>query len=175
MGKLKEENMFFYFFFFYYFFFFFFFFFFFPLSLIIIILVPELDRILGGNGILCGRLTEICGVPGIGKTQLAMQLAVDVQIPTAFGGVGGECLYIDTEGSFSPQRTYEIAKAMQVHLTQVASTQSGDNNNNNNNNNTSGISLSQTFSQQIMHNNNNSNIHNNTLGDESEVNFSQQK
>ena len=29
----------------------------------------QIDRVLGG-GIQLGRLTEICGVPGIGKTQL---------------------------------------------------------------------------------------------------------
>ena len=36
------------------------------------------------------------GVPGVGKTQLGMQLALDVQIPRAFGGVGGQAVYIDT-------------------------------------------------------------------------------
>ena len=31
---------------------------------------PDLDEMLGGSGIRCGRLTEICGSPGLGKTQL---------------------------------------------------------------------------------------------------------
>lgn len=36
----------------------------------------------------------------MGKSQLAMQLAVNVQIPEIFGGNGGEAIYIDTEGGF---------------------------------------------------------------------------
>lgn len=43
--------------------------------------------------------TELCGVPGIGKSQLCMQFALDVQIPELFGGNGAETVYIDTEGS----------------------------------------------------------------------------
>jgi hypothetical protein len=66
-----------------------------------------LDNVLGG-GISVGEISEFCGVPGSGKTQLAMQLAVDVCIPTQFGGLGGECLYIDTEGSFSAERVYDM-------------------------------------------------------------------
>ena len=53
-----------------------------------------------GGGVHLGEMIEFCGVPGIGKTQIAMQLCVDVQIPEAFQGVGGEAIYIDTEGSF---------------------------------------------------------------------------
>lgn len=34
------------------------------------------------------------GVPGVGKTQLGMQIAVNVQIPVAFGGLGGKAVYI---------------------------------------------------------------------------------
>ena len=43
-------------------------------------------------------MTEFCGVPGIGKTQLGMQLCVNVQRPTELGGRGGAAIYIDTEG-----------------------------------------------------------------------------
>ena len=38
-------------------------------------------------------------MPGIGKSQMCMQLALDVQIPELFGGNGAEAVYIDTEGS----------------------------------------------------------------------------
>ena len=31
---------------------------------------------------------------------MAIQLAVNVQIPEIFGGNGGEAIYIDTEGGF---------------------------------------------------------------------------
>jgi RAD51-like protein 2 len=60
-----------------------------------------IDDMLGG-GIQVGQITEFCGVPGIGKTQLAIQLSLNVQIPEVFGGLGGECVYIDT-GTNKPQ------------------------------------------------------------------------
>lgn len=67
-----------------------------------------MDAMLGG-GVKLGQLTEFCGVPGVGKTQLAMQLAVAVQLPGSFGGTAGECIYVDTEGSFTPERCQDIA------------------------------------------------------------------
>ncbi|KAE9460006.1 hypothetical protein C3L33_08093, partial [Rhododendron williamsianum] len=70
----------------------------------------DLDKILGG-GIACKEVTEIGGVPGIGKTQLGIQLAVNVQIPVDFGGLGGKAIYIDTEGSFMVERALQIAEA----------------------------------------------------------------
>ena len=45
------------------------------------------------------RKTEFCGVPGVGKTQLGIQLCVDVQLPECYSGAAGEAVYIDTEGS----------------------------------------------------------------------------
>ncbi|KAJ3679851.1 hypothetical protein LUZ60_016129 [Juncus effusus] len=69
----------------------------------------EFDLILGG-GIHCKEVTEIGGVPGIGKTQLGIQLAVNVQIPIEYGGLGGKAVYIDTEGSFLAERAYQIAE-----------------------------------------------------------------
>lgn len=59
----------------------------------------SLDELIGG-GVPCGKMTEFAGAPGVGKTQLCIQLSVDVQIPECFGGVEGEAFYIDTEGSF---------------------------------------------------------------------------
>lgn len=70
----------------------------------------DLDEILGG-GIHCGEVTEIGGVPGIGKTQLGIQLAVNAQIPADYGGLGGKAVYIDTEGSFMAERVLQIAEA----------------------------------------------------------------
>lgn len=70
----------------------------------------DLDNILGG-GINCKEVTEIGGVPGIGKTQLGIQLAVNVQIPLDYGGLGGKAIYIDTEGSFMVERALQIAEA----------------------------------------------------------------
>ncbi|ESW06853.1 hypothetical protein PHAVU_010G082100 [Phaseolus vulgaris] len=70
----------------------------------------DLDNILGG-GIKCKDVTEIGGVPGIGKTQIGIQLAVNVQIPQGYGGLGGKAIYIDTEGSFMVERVLQIAEA----------------------------------------------------------------
>ncbi|KAI5012000.1 hypothetical protein ZWY2020_024134 [Hordeum vulgare] len=69
----------------------------------------SLNDILGG-GIHCKEVTEIGGVPGVGKTQLGIQLAINVQIPVDYGGLGGKAVYIDTEGSFMVERVYQIAE-----------------------------------------------------------------
>jgi len=82
-----------------------------------------LDKLLGG-GITVGQVTELCGRPGSGKTQLAMQLAIDVCIPPLFGGLGGECLYIDTEGSFAVERIKDMLEAVLHHLHRVSTLKS---------------------------------------------------
>ncbi|KAH9249745.1 hypothetical protein BASA81_012552 [Batrachochytrium salamandrivorans] len=74
-----------------------------------------LDNLLGG-GVPRSSVTEICGAPGAGKTQISMQLAVACAIPEPFGGVAGKTLYLDTEGSFSPQRVFDMAEATSRHL-----------------------------------------------------------
>lgn len=40
-----------------------------------------------------------------------MQLCVNVQIPEQIGGLEGQAVYIDTEGSFISKRVIEIANA----------------------------------------------------------------
>jgi RAD51-like protein 2 len=62
-----------------------------------------MDTVLGG-GVVCGQLTEFCGPPGVGKTQICIQLAVDVQLPPHIAGLGGEAVYIDTEGRYTGLR-----------------------------------------------------------------------
>jgi hypothetical protein len=79
--------------------------------------MQALDNLFGGaGGLPIGQVTEFCGAPGIGKTQLGMQLAVNVRIPTALGGLGGAAVYIDTEGSFFPERAARIAQGMINHF-----------------------------------------------------------
>ncbi|KAI4881436.1 hypothetical protein NFI96_000809 [Prochilodus magdalenae] len=85
----------------------------------IVTFCSELDAVLGG-GVPVGKTTEICGAPGIGKTQLCIQLAVDVQIPACFGGLGGKAVYLDTEGSFVVQRVVDMAEAAVEHCTLLA-------------------------------------------------------
>lgn len=85
----------------------------------IVSFIRGLDKMFGG-GVPIGEVTELCGVPGIGKTQLSMQLALDVQIPRIFGGVGGEAVYIDTEGSLMVDRLAQIAVGLIAHLRKTA-------------------------------------------------------
>lgn len=85
----------------------------------IITFCKSLDAILGG-GVQIGQITEFCGVPGIGKTQLAIQLALNAQIAEVFGGNAGEAVYIDTEGSFMPERAAEMATELSSHLRKIA-------------------------------------------------------
>lgn len=46
------------------------------------------------------------------KTQIAHQLAVNVQQPKERGGAEGICVYIDTEGAFRPERIKQMAEAL---------------------------------------------------------------
>ena len=70
----------------------------------------ELDELLGG-GVEVKSITEAYGKFASGKTQLGFQLAVNVQLPTGKGGLDGRALFIDTEGTFRPERIEAIAKA----------------------------------------------------------------
>ncbi len=70
----------------------------------------ELDELLGG-GVEAQGITETYGRFASGKTQLGFQLCVDVQLPTDKGGLGGKVLFLDTEGTFRPERIESIAKA----------------------------------------------------------------
>jgi len=72
--------------------------------------VKALDNLLLG-GIEARAMTEIVGEFGSGKTQLCHQLAVMVQLPEDRGGLGAKAVYIDTEGTFRPERIMQIAKA----------------------------------------------------------------
>ncbi|KAJ1653039.1 hypothetical protein IWQ61_006758 [Dispira simplex] len=69
-----------------------------------------LDQVFGNAGLEPGRLYELLGVPGVGKTQLGMQLCVNVQIPQHLGGAGGQAIFIDTEGTFVAQRAQQMAQ-----------------------------------------------------------------
>jgi DNA repair protein RadA len=68
----------------------------------------NVDKILGG-GIETQAMTELIGDYGVGKTQLCMTLAVVAQLPPEQGGFGSNVIYMDTEGTFSPERVHQIA------------------------------------------------------------------
>ena len=68
------------------------------------------DGVLGG-GVETGGITECYGEFGSGKSSLAHQLAVTVQLPKEKGGCEGACVWIDTESTFRPERIKQIAEA----------------------------------------------------------------
>jgi DNA repair protein RadA len=67
------------------------------------------DELLQG-GIETGAVTELFGEYRTGKTQLAHQLCVNVQLPYEQGGLEGNALYIDSEGTFRPERIIDMAE-----------------------------------------------------------------
>ena len=69
-----------------------------------------LDELLGG-GVETQAVTEVYGEFGSGKTQLCHTLCVSTQKPKEEGGLDGNVLYIDTEGTFRPERIVSIAQA----------------------------------------------------------------
>lgn len=70
-----------------------------------------LDSLLGG-GVETQAITEMHGAFGSGKSQLAHQLAVTVQLPRDKGGLEGRAVFIDTEQTFRPERIQQMAEAL---------------------------------------------------------------
>ncbi|XP_016411254.1 LOW QUALITY PROTEIN: DNA repair protein RAD51 homolog A-like [Sinocyclocheilus rhinocerous] len=68
----------------------------------------ELDKLLQG-GIETGSITEMFGEFRTGKTQLCHTLAVTCQVPIDQGGGEGKAMYIDTEGTFRPERLLAVS------------------------------------------------------------------
>jgi len=69
----------------------------------------ELDKLLNG-GFETGSITELFGEFRTGKSQLCHTIAVTCQLPIDNGGAEGKCLYIDTDGSFRPERLLAVAE-----------------------------------------------------------------
>jgi len=72
----------------------------------------NLNNLLGGRGVETKAITEAYGAYGSGKTQLGLVLAVNVQLPIENGGANGKAVFIDTEGTFRPERIKQIAEAI---------------------------------------------------------------
>jgi DNA repair protein RadA len=70
----------------------------------------EFDALLGG-GVETHAITEAFGEFGSGKSQLGFQLAVNVQLPKEKGGLNGQVIFVDTEGTFRPERIVQMAKS----------------------------------------------------------------
>ncbi|KAL9716514.1 hypothetical protein Ac2012v2_000962 [Leucoagaricus gongylophorus] len=68
----------------------------------------SVDAILGG-GLMSQSITEVYGEFRTGKTQMAHTMGVVAQLPPDLGGAAGKVAYIDTEGTFRPDRIRAIA------------------------------------------------------------------
>ena len=80
----------------------------------------ELDKLLGG-GIESDSITELFGEFRTGKTQICHTLCVTCQLPRENGGGAGKALYIDTEGTFRPEKLKPIAERFGLDPDEVIS------------------------------------------------------
>lgn len=71
----------------------------------------NLDALIGG-GIETQAVTEMHGAFSSGKSQVGFQLSINVQLPKKEGGLDGNCLFLDAENTFRPERISEMAKAL---------------------------------------------------------------
>jgi len=78
------------------------------------------DELVGG-GFESQAIVELFGEYGSGKTQVAHQLCVDVQLPKDKGGMDAHAFYIDTENTFRPERIIQMAEAYDLNPDKVLS------------------------------------------------------
>ena len=74
----------------------------------------SLNELMGGNGFESQAIIELFGEFGSGKTQIAHQMCVNVQLPKEKGGLEGHAFYIDTENTFRPNRIKQMAESYEL-------------------------------------------------------------
>ncbi|XP_033351668.1 DNA repair protein XRCC3-like isoform X2 [Bombus vosnesenskii] len=74
---------------------------------------PKFDTLLQG-GITTRGITQIYGAASTGKTQLALQLCLTVQLPTTEGGFAAGAVYICTECTFPSRRLQELIQKLEI-------------------------------------------------------------
>jgi len=77
------------------------------------------NDLMGGSGFESQSITELFGEFGSGKTQIALQMCVNVQLPKDKGGLDAHVLYIDTENTFRPDRIKQMAEAYELDSEEV--------------------------------------------------------
>jgi len=77
-----------------------------------------LDELFGG-GLEPQAITEMYGSFRSGKTQMAHQLAVMIQRAPEDGGLNATAIYVDTEGTFRPERLVDMAEAYGMDTAKV--------------------------------------------------------
>jgi DNA repair protein RadA len=78
----------------------------------------DLDKLLYG-GIETMSLTELYGEFGSGKSQVCHTLCVNATLPIEEGGSNSTAIYIDTEGTFRPERIKQIAESKGLDANEV--------------------------------------------------------
>ncbi|KYK32590.1 MAG: DNA repair and recombination protein RadA [Theionarchaea archaeon DG-70-1] len=78
----------------------------------------DVDELLGG-GIETQAIIEVFGEFGSGKSQLAHQLCVNVQLPLEKKGLDAGAVFIDTENTFRPQRIIQMAQGLELDSSEV--------------------------------------------------------
>ncbi|MCK5402775.1 DNA repair and recombination protein RadA [Candidatus Bathyarchaeota archaeon] len=78
----------------------------------------NLDELLGG-GVETQAITEFYGDFGSGKTQICHTLCVNCYLPPEENGLSGGAIYIDTEGTFRPERIYQIAETRGLNAEEI--------------------------------------------------------
>ena len=71
---------------------------------------PILDEKFCG-GIPCRMITEFVDESGVGKTQFCLQLALNVQLPVAIGGLQSSCIYFYNDKPFPFKRLDSMSEA----------------------------------------------------------------
>jgi len=80
--------------------------------------VKAIDEILGG-GFEAQSMTELAGGFGSGKTALATQACVTIQLPEDQGGMDGGAIFLDTESTFRPDNIIRYSKRLGLAPTKV--------------------------------------------------------
>lgn len=75
--------------------------------------VQSLDELTEG-GIDVGSVTEIFGEAGVGKTQLCLQLALNIQLPKALNGSGAKSVYISTDKRVAISRMKAMEEGLRM-------------------------------------------------------------
>ncbi|MGH9991078.1 MAG: DNA repair and recombination protein RadA [Nitrososphaera sp.] len=77
-----------------------------------------LDELLLG-GIETQAITEFYGEFGSGKSQICHTLCATSQLPVEKGGLGSGVIFIDTEGTFRPERLEQIARSRGLNSDEI--------------------------------------------------------
>ncbi|ADQ65727.1 DNA repair and recombination protein RadA [Halogeometricum borinquense DSM 11551] len=80
--------------------------------------ISEVDDLLGG-GLETQSITEVYGEFGAGKSQVTHQMAVNVQLPPEHGGLGGSCIFVDSEDTFRPERIDDMVRGLDDEIIQA--------------------------------------------------------